>query len=162
MQKIILLFGLALLAAGCSSVATLPSAISSLGGSALEIHQNTDVGLSQGNFVVDKTNVVGQARGFSLLGFITIVPARFQTAIGRLYTNAGVEIGKPQTLGNVVMEKSSAYYILFSIPRVYIRADVVTFTNQSVTNQAVIVLPHAPPAGTPQTNNPDGQMPREP
>jgi hypothetical protein len=160
MQKIIVLLGVTLLSAGCASVATLPSALGSLNASSLEIHQNTDVGLSQGNFVVDKTNVVGQARGFSLLGFITIVPARFQTAIGRLYINAGLQTGKPQTLGNVVMEKSSAYYILFSIPRVYVRADVVSFTNQSVTNQAVIVVPHAPPAGASQTNKPEEQVPQ--
>jgi hypothetical protein len=155
MQKIIVFLGFALLSGGCASMATMPSTLGSLNPntSALEIHNQTDVKLTEGNFVVNKTNVVGQARGFSLLGFITLVPARFQTAMDRLYVKAEMETGKPQTLGNVIMEKTSAYWILFSIPRVSVRADVVEFTP----NRAVIVLPHAAPDSLPGGDKPGGK-----
>ena len=109
--------------------------------SALEIHNQTQVKLTEGNFVTVKTNVVGQARGFSLLGFISLVPARFQTAMDRLYTKAEMKTGKPQVLGNVIMEKTSAYWILFSIPRVSVRADVVEFGPGG----AAIIIPHVAP-----------------
>jgi hypothetical protein len=149
MQKIIALLGLALLCAGCAGVAA--SQVSSTLGtlnpntSTLEIHNQTDIKLTEGNFSVMKTNVVGQSRGFSLLGFITLVPARFQTAMDRLYAKAQMQAGRPQTLGNLVMEKTSAYWILFSIPRVSVRADVVEFTP----NHPMILIPHAPDDSTP-------------
>jgi len=151
MQKIVFLLGLVLLTGGCAAgLAGLPSEFGSLNPntSALEIHNQTEVKLTEGNFVTMKTNVVGQARGFSLLGFITLVPARFQTAMNRLYSKAQMQSGQPQTLGNVIMEKTSAYWILFSIPRVSVRADVVEFTPNATT----ILIPHPPPSdSTPMT-----------
>src|SRR6185312_14091857 len=106
MQKIISLLavlGLAAFSTGCAGLAAssaLPESLSSLNPNttALEIHNQTELKLSEGNFSVVKTNVVGQARGFALLGFITLVPARFQTAMDQLYSKAGMQSGQPQTL----------------------------------------------------------------
>ncbi len=95
--------------------------------SALEIHSGTEVRLQNANFIVTKTNVLGQSKGFSLLGVLTIVPAKFTTAASRLYTQAEMQQGRPQTLANMVMEKDSLYLVLFSIPRTAIRADVIEF-----------------------------------
>lgn len=122
------LFGLAL-AGGCSSVATLPlaSVMGSPNASALEIRSGTEVRLQEANFIVTKTNVVGQSKGFSLLGILTIVPAKYTTAASRLYKQAEMQQGRSQTLANMVMEKDSTYLILFSIPRTAIRADVIEF-----------------------------------
>jgi hypothetical protein len=153
MQKILVQFAaltcLVLLCAGCAAAAAtqLPSTFSSLNPSAssLEIHNQTELKLTEGNFSVMKTNVVGQAKGFSLLGFITVAPARFQTAMDRLYANAQMQNGRPQTLGNLIVEKTSAYWILFSIPRVSVRADVVEFTP----NRPMIIVPHAPSESLP-------------
>ena len=84
--KFIAGFGLAMLLTGCAGVATT-SFLSSLPGvSSQDIHNQTDVKLSKGNFVLIKTNVVGQSGGFALLGIITIVPAEFNTAFSRLYS----------------------------------------------------------------------------
>src|SRR5471030_2543911 len=94
-------FGLATLFTGCAGLAA-STVLSVLPGvSSQDLRNQTDVKLSQGNFVLIKTNVVGQSRGFALLGFITIVPAEFNTAFSRLYAQAGMESGKPQTLANV-------------------------------------------------------------
>jgi hypothetical protein len=117
------------LTGGCAAVATLPiaSVIGSPNASSLQILSSTDVRLQEANFIVTKTNVVGQSKGFSLLGILTIVPAEFTTAANRLYAQAEMQQGRPQTLAHIVMEKDSLYLILFSIPRTAIRADVVEF-----------------------------------
>jgi hypothetical protein len=157
MQKIISLFafmGLVALSAGCAGAAAteLPSAFSSMNPSAssLEIHNQTELRLTEGNFSVVKTNVVGQARGFALLGFITLVPARFETAMGRFYSKAEMQTGRAQTPGNLIVEKTSAYWILFSIPRVSVRADILEFTQ----NRPMLIIPHPMPPGDSEPSTP--------
>jgi hypothetical protein len=127
------LLGLAL-TGGCAAVATLPiaSVMGSPNATFLEIHSSTEVRLQDANFIVTKTNLVGQSKGFALLGILTIVPAKFSTAVSRLYTQAEMQQGRPQTLANLVMEKDSLYLILFSIPRTAIRADVIEFVPTNI------------------------------
>ena len=158
MQKFISLFallGLVALSAGCAGMAassTLPESLSSLNPNttALEIHNQTELRLTEGNFSVAKTNVVGEARGFALLGFITVKPARFQTAMNQLYSKAQMQTGQPQTLSNIIMEKTSAYWILFSIPRISVRADVIEFTP----NRPLLVIPHPMPPDESEPSTP--------
>ena len=118
-----------ILAGGCAAVSTLPiaSVVGSPNASALEIHSSTEIRLQDANFIVTKTNVLGQSKGFALLGILTIVPAKFTTAANRLYTQAEILPGRSQTLANLVLEKDSMYFILFSIPRTAVRADVIEF-----------------------------------
>ena len=47
--------------------------------------------------------------------------------MSRLYVQAEMQPGRPQTLVNLVMEKDATYFILFSLPRTAIRADVIEF-----------------------------------
>jgi hypothetical protein len=138
------LLGLAALGSGCAALSALPvsSVVGSPNAAALEIHNNTDVRLEGKNFVVIRTNVVGQSSGFSLFGILTIVPAKFTKAMNRLYTQAEMQPGKPQTLVSLVMEKDASYFILFSIPRTAIRADVIEFVPATATD----VPPRPPPA----------------
>jgi hypothetical protein len=120
-------FGLATLFTGCAGLAA-STVLSVLPGvSSQDLRNQTDVKLSQGNFVLIKTNVVGQSRGFALLGFITIVPAEFNTAFSRLYAQAGMESGQAQTLTDIAIERTGSYWILFSLPHCTVRADVVQF-----------------------------------
>jgi hypothetical protein len=111
--------GLAALAGGCAAASALSasSVLGSPNAAALEIHNNTDVRLQEKNFIVIRTNVMGQSSGFSLLGILTIVPAKFTKAMSRLYVQAEMQPGRPQTLVNLVMEKDATYFILFSLPR---------------------------------------------
>jgi hypothetical protein len=120
--------------AAASAVSTVSAVGGSLNSSALEIHNNTDVRLQDRNFIVVRTNVMGQSKGFALLGLLTIDPAKFTTAMSRLYDHADLKLQRPQTLVNLVMEKDSSFYILFSIPRTSIRADVIEFTSVPATN----------------------------
>jgi hypothetical protein len=120
---------IAVLCGGCAAASALSasSIIGSPNASSLEIHNNTDVRLQERNFIVIRTNVIGQSSGFSLLGVLTIVPAKFTKAMSRLYMNAEMQPGRPQTLVNLIMEKDATYFILFSLPRTAIRADVIEF-----------------------------------
>lgn len=120
--------GLALLLNGCAAVAPISSAVSSVSPSTtLQIFNTTELRLQQKNFLVVKPNIRGEARGFALLGIITIVPARFSKAMDRLNSQADMKPGTSRTLANLVLEKDSSYYILFSIPKTSVRADVIEF-----------------------------------
>lgn len=113
---------------GCAAVAPFASALPGLSpGANIAIHSETSVKLQEGNFVTVRTNVVGQSKGFKLLGFITIVPATLDTAMNRLYAQAEAQDGRPQTLAHLIVEHSGVNVILFSIPKVTARADLIEF-----------------------------------
>ena len=137
-SKWIWVAGFPVLLGGCAALPFLPasSALLPTGAANADFHSGTAVRLEQANFATVKTNVTGQTKGFALLGLITIVPARFSTAMDRLYAHAEVRPGVAQTLANVVVERSSTYLILYSVPRVSIRADVVEFVTPPPTNPA--------------------------
>ncbi|WP_206054840.1 DUF6567 family protein [Nitrosococcus wardiae] len=88
----------------------------------------TSVNLSKKNYRIVKADVTGSSWGFKLLGLITLKPVSYANAITELYQKAGVSTGKAQALANVSQQKSSPFFILFSIPRITFRADLVEFT----------------------------------
>ena len=119
---------LLLLATGCASMAPMASPVISSGGdSSVQMHSQTSVNLAEGNFVVIKTNVAGHSKGFKLLGLIPITSARLTLAMDRLYAEAGIQAGSSKTLAHVIIEHSSTFWLLFSIPETTVRADVVQF-----------------------------------
>jgi len=105
-----------LLAIGCSSTGTFPQT------------SGTQVDLSRKNFRIVKANAVGTSSGFKLFGFIPFAAPRYSVAMSNLYKEAGLTEGKAQTLTNVTQENSNLYLLLFSIPKLTIRADVIEFT----------------------------------
>jgi hypothetical protein len=139
------LIGLAALVSGCAAMTALPlsSILTSPNASALNVYHNTETRLETRNFVVVKTNVVGQTSGFALFGIITLAPAKFTTAMSRLYANAGVRPGQSQTVVNMNVSQDSTYLILFSIPRTYVSGDVVEFISTNAPENEV----RPPPAG---------------
>ena len=131
------LLAVCLLLSGCAGVSPVGSSIGSLlgGHPPTDVHEQTSVNLSQDNFVLVKTNVFGLSKGFSLLGFITIVPATVSKATSRMYASAQMPLGGAQTVANLIVEHSSSYWILFGIPKVEVHADVVEFQPVAATNQ---------------------------
>ena len=118
-QTIVILCTITIIAVGCSSVGTFPHST------------GTNVDLSKGNYRVVKANAVGTSSGFRLLGLIPLSSPRYTAAMSDMYKKAGLEEGKAQALVNVSQERSTAYLILFSIPRLTIRADIVEFTKEN-------------------------------
>lgn len=129
-RSLILMVIIGVLVTGCAAVAPLTSMIGSPHGGAppLQIHEETKVDLARDNFELVKTNVWGQSKGFSLLGFITIYPPTLTKAMARMYTAAQMRPGQPQTVAHLIVEQSSSYYILFGIPKIEVRADIVEFS----------------------------------
>lgn len=124
----VVLAGIVSLFAGCAALAPLASNLTgSAPSSNLEVHTQTTVQLSDANFSTVRTNVVGSSKGFKLLGFITIYPATLDKAMNRLYAAAEAEEGRAQTLTHLMIEHSAVYVVLFSIPKVTARADLVEF-----------------------------------
>lgn len=115
---------------GCAAVPALP-ALSGLippsGGT--PVLTTTTVNLSRQNYKIVKANAIGSSAGFSLLGLFTFISPRYDEAFTRLYRNAAVSEGKPQAIVNVVYENSSSYFILFALPKITVRADIIEFTN---------------------------------
>jgi len=92
-----------------------------------QITSGTQVKLSQPNFRLIRADIVGSSTGFKLLGIFTFKSPEYAEAITRLYKKAGISIGKAQTLVNVVYEQTQPYFILFSLPKITVRADLVEF-----------------------------------
>ena len=136
MLKSAAILGVCLVLSGCTMLPTvLPSGVSALSpASAVEMHTETTVKLTEGNFVLVKTNAGGRSKGFQLFGILTIVSPKYNTAMSRLYAQAGVREGRPQTCVHLTMQRSSLYVILFSIPELSLNADIVEFVTAS-TNQ---------------------------
>lgn len=116
--SIISLLLLILIGSGCAQPAGLPYA------------SGTQVQLSEGNFRVVRSNAVGQSSGFRLLGFIPITSATYEAALSDLYARAGSPEGLPQVLVNVTQEKTYPYFVLFSLPTLTIRADIIEFEEE--------------------------------
>ena len=123
------------LVSGCAAAAPFASMIS-LPRGAYQVHDETSVRLTQENFVLVRTNVVGRSKGFSFLGFVTIKPATLTKALNRMYASAEMTPGQPQTLAHLTIEQSSSYWILFGIPKIEVSGDVVQFRPEA---------PNAPP-----------------
>jgi hypothetical protein len=78
---------------------------------------------------VVRTNVAGTSRGFALLGLISVKPPNAIEAFARLYEAGGISEGHALALINVLQQSSAPYFILFSLPEITFRADVVEFVD---------------------------------
>jgi hypothetical protein len=89
----------------------------------------TEVQLSSGNFRIIKTNAVGSSWGVNFLGIFPLLSPDIVKALSNLYENGCVGEGRPVAIVNVVQQNTAPYFILFSIPRITVRADVVEFVD---------------------------------
>jgi hypothetical protein len=116
------------LGTGCAPVPPLPLTLPSGAGQA-SVLTLTEVNLAQRNYRVVRTNVVGTSRGFALLGLITVKPPDATEAFARLYEVGGIAEGNAFALINVIQQSSAPYFLLFSLPEITFRADVVEFVD---------------------------------
>jgi hypothetical protein len=97
------------------------------GGQVQGIQATTSVSLAIDNYRILKTNVEGTDWGINLLGIFPIVSPDYSKAIAKLYNAGELSIGRPQAVINILQQNTAPYFILFSIPRIMFRADVVEF-----------------------------------
>ena len=89
--------------------------------------------LKDSQFRVVKKNLRGESMGFNLLGFLPIVPASITDAMDQVQSQVESE-GRAIALINVTQERQTTYLILFSLPRVVVRADAIEFLDESQSN----------------------------
>jgi hypothetical protein len=65
----------------------------------------------------------------ALLGLISVKPPNAIEALARLYEAGGISEGNALALINVLQQSSAPYFILFSLPEITFRADVVEFVD---------------------------------
>ena len=87
----------------------------------------TTVNLSRKNFKIVKANAFGSSVRFSFLGIFSLNSPSYEEALTQLYRSADVSEGKSQALVNVMHEQTSTYFILFSLPKITVRADIIEF-----------------------------------
>jgi hypothetical protein len=119
---------------GCAAALPVLPALSGLmqSNTGPEVLTTTHVNLSRQNFKMVKSNAIGESMGFSLLGLITLKSPGYAEAITRLYQQANISEGKAQALVNMVHEHSSNFFILFALPKITVRADVIEYTGNAV------------------------------
>jgi hypothetical protein len=93
---------------------------------------STEVQLLGNNYRVLQTNVVAKSGGFKLLGLITFKSPSYVQAFSRLCAKAEIKEGSPQAFANVVHETGGMNLILFSLPKIRVRADLVEFTGAQI------------------------------
>ena len=118
------------LVTGCAPIPPLPFTLPLPSGSGqASVLTLTEVNLAQRNYRVVRTNVAGTSRGFALLGLISVKPPNAIEAFARLYKAGGISEGNALALINVLQQSSAPYFILFSLPEITFRADVVEFVD---------------------------------
>ncbi len=92
-------------------------------------NSGTTVDLSRKNYRIVKPNAIGTSSGFRLLGIIPLAAPSYTSAMSDLYKNARIREGSATALVNISEEESGLYLILFSIPKLTVRADIIEFTD---------------------------------
>lgn len=117
--------------AGCAGLALVPALFGGQpGGRTVLVETNTT--LAKANYRVVRTGVLGESRGLVLLLLIQVIPTSPIAAMEKLYEAAELGPGSDWALANVVVERSGPNFLLFALPRVRVRADVVQFLPESV------------------------------
>ena len=98
------------------------------------------------NHRIIKANAIGSSNGFKLLGIIPFANPSYAEAMSRLYATVGPTEGKSLAVTNVGQERTALYFILFSLPKLTVRADVIEFLEDksgSSSPQAAATIPRA-------------------
>ena len=112
---------------GCTSIGKFPHTT------------GTQVDLTKKNYKVVKANAIGSSSGFRLLGLIPFSSPRYTKAMSSLHKNSGMEVGKAQALVNVSQERSTTYLILFSVPKLKVKAGNIAI--RKIIHPAYVVTP---------------------
>jgi hypothetical protein len=96
-------------------------------------YTGTNVRLSTDNYKIIKAGAKGESQGFWLFWFIPIFSPTVAEAKEKLYQSANEKMeGKPIALANQTEDRPFTFYLLFSIPKIIITADVIEFKEGSV------------------------------
>lgn len=134
MIKPALVLPISLLLSGCGALpaasSSLPFSLPPLGSPvSSQLLTGTVVTLKKQNYRLVKADAKGESKGFSFLGLFSFRQPEYMEAITQLYHAAGISEGKALALVNIAYQQSSTYFILFALPKITVRADVVEFVD---------------------------------
>lgn len=113
------IFFLLLCCSGCHSVNTI-----------------TGPNLDNRNFKILKARATSVKYGFKILGLIPIIYPSHSEAVKEIYDSVGESFeGRAVTLANRTEERTGNWFILFSLPKLTISADVVEFYDNKTISQ---------------------------
>jgi len=91
---------------------------------------DTQVQLAKDNYRIIRPDVKGSSHGFSLLGIIPLSQPSYVNALSDLCDKGYRSASGSVALANVAQEYQGTYLILFSIPKITVRADIIEFTKE--------------------------------
>lgn len=103
----------------------------SMGGGVGKPHSSgTETRLDRANFRIVKARARGEDWGFRALGFLPLVSPSVGDAMDQLLVDVPSK-GRAISLANLTEEYRTLYFVLFSLTRVIVRADVIEFVEES-------------------------------
>jgi hypothetical protein len=97
---------------------------------------STQVDLSRRNYRIVKANAIGSSGGFRLLGILPFANPSYAEAMTRLYAAAGQTEGRSLAVINVHEERTGIYLILFYLPSLTVRGDIIEWQDERPTTPA--------------------------
>jgi len=89
------------------------------------------VSLEKKNYKIIKVAAKGESTGFNFLGFIPFASPKYSEAKESLYESVGQPLeGRAIALVNQTEDRSFMYFILFSIPKITITADIIEYLDE--------------------------------
>jgi hypothetical protein len=114
----------------------------------------TSVTLTGKNYRLIKGGAVGKSSGFRFLCIIPFAAPNYANAKASLYKSVGEPLtGRAIALANQTEDRSLTVFILFSVPKITITADVIEFVDPSVGGNAAPPTSTTAPATTTTTTN---------
>jgi hypothetical protein len=87
-----------------------------------------EVSLRENNYKIVRASAVGSSTGFALFGVLTLVSPTYSEAKQELYRSVGQKLeGRAIALTNQTEDRSVVNFLLFSIPKITLTADVIEF-----------------------------------
>ena len=101
--------------AGCAAVPILPLVSPFLSGQQPQVSTITSVQLATQNYKIVKTNMVGTSRGFSLLGFISLMSPDYAEATAQLYQagESPKERPRPSSMSCSRIVPPTSFFLVF-------------------------------------------------
>jgi hypothetical protein len=91
-----------------------------------------NVTLEKKNYRIIKVAAKGESSGFKLLGFIPFASPTYAEAKESLYESISQPLeGRAIALVNQTEDRSYMYFILFSIPKITLTADIIEYLDET-------------------------------
>ena len=87
--------------------------------------------LEKKNYKIIKVAAKGESTGFRFLGIIPLASPKYSEAKQSLYESVGEPLeGRAIALVNQTEDRSFMYFILFSIPKITLTADIIEYLDE--------------------------------